>query len=141
MKTKPFGFSILAAAGALTLSAFVFGTNASATDTATPSPVVSTDSGVGDDGEILALLGAQPDVSDNAQSADSTVDANRSEDATEQAAFDDDVKAAVLAGDADGAAQLTGAASIVTSIDAPELQAIAADDAEAHTLIIGLPQK
>lgn len=143
MKTKSFGFSILAAVSALTLSAFVFGTNASATDTASPSPspVVSTDSGSSDDGEILTLLSAQPDVTDNGQEADVSSDANKTEDAQEQAAFDDDIKAAVLAGDSDSAAQLTAAASIVTSIDAPEVAAVAADDAEAHTLIIGLPQK
>lgn len=141
MKTKSFGFSVLAAVSALTLSAFVFGTNASATDTATPSPVVSTDSGSSDDGEILTLLGAQSDVTDNAQEADVSSDANNAEDAKEQSAFDEDIKVAVLAGDADSAAQLTSAASIVTSIDAPEVQAVAADDAEAHALIIGLPQK
>lgn len=141
MKTKSFGFSILAAVSALTLSAFVFGTNASATDTVTPSPVVSTDSGSSDDGEILTLLSAQSDVTDNAQEADVSADANSAEDAKEQSSFDDDIKTAVLAGDADSAAQLTSAASIVTSIDAPEVQAVAADDAEAHALIIGLPQK
>lgn len=141
MKTKSLGFSILTAVSALTLSAFVFGTNASATDTTSPAPVVSTDSGVNDDGEILTLLSALPDVIENRQEADDSADANKAEDAQEQAAFDDDIKAAVLAGDADSAAQLTAAASIVTSIDVPEIVAVAADDAEAHALIIGLPQK
>lgn len=141
MKSKSFGFSILAAVSALTLSAFVFGTNASATDTATPLPVVSTDSGVSDDGEILTLLSGQSDVTDNPQTIDVSADANKSEDAKEQATFDDDIKVAVLAGDSDTAAQLSAAASILTSIDAPEIQSVAADDAEAHALIIGLPQK
>lgn len=141
MKNKSFGFSILAAVSALTLSAFVFGANASATDTATPSPVVSTDSGSSDDVEILTLLSTQPGVTDNGQEVDASSDANKTEDAQEQAAFDDDIKAAVLAGDSDSASQLTAAASIVTSIDVPEIQAVAADDAEAHTLIIGLPRK
>ncbi len=141
MKTKSFRFSMLAAISALTLSAVAFGTNASATDTPSPAPVVSTDSGVNDDAEILTLLSTQVDITDNSQEADASSDANKAEDAQEQATFDDDIKAAVLAGDADSAAQLTAAAAIVTTIDAPELQAVAADDAEAHTLIIGLPQK
>jgi len=141
MKTKSFGFSILVAMSALTLSAVAFGTNASATDTPSPAPVVSTDSGSNDDGEILSLLSGQPDATVNVQEADVSIDANNSEDVQEQAAFDDDIKAAVLAGDADSAAQLTSAASIVTSVDAPEIQAVAADDAAAHALIIGLPQK
>lgn len=132
---------MLAAISALALSAVAFGTNASATDTASPAPVVSTDSGSGDDVEILTLLSTQPDVTVNGEEADTSSDANKAEDAQEQAAFDDDIKAAVLAGDADSAAQLTASAAIVTTIDAPELQAVAADDAEAHTLIIGLPQK
>jgi len=132
---------MLAAISALTLSAVAFGTNASATDTPSPAPVVSTDSGVNDDAEILTLLSTQVDITDNSQEADASSDANKAEDAQEQATFDDDIKAAVLAGDADSAAQLTAAAAIVTTIDAPELQAVAADDAEAHTLIIGLPQK
>lgn len=141
MKTKSFGFSILTAVSALTLSAFVFGTNASATDTPTPAPVVSTDSGSTDDGEILTLLSAQPEVVNNAQTADVSTDASNSEDASERALFDDDIKAAVLAGDADSAAQLTSAEAIVTAVDAPEIAAIAADDAEAHALIVGLPSK
>jgi len=143
MKTKLFGFSMLTAISALTLSAVAFGTNASATDTATPSPapVISTDSGANDDAEILTLLSAQSDVTDNTQVVDTLSDANKTEDALEQAAFDDDVKAAVLAGDSASAAQLTASAAILTSIDVPEVQAVAADDAEAHTLIIGLPQK
>ncbi len=139
MKTKSFGFSVLAAIRALTLSAVAFGTNASATDTPSPSPVVSTDAGANDDAEISALISAQPDVTGNGQEADVSSDANKAEDAQEQAAFDGDIKAAVLAGDSDSASQLTAAASIVTSIDAPEIAAVAADDAEAHTLIIGLP--
>lgn len=143
MKSKSLGFSILAAISALTLSAVAFGTNASATDTVTPSPtpVVSTDSGANDDVEILTLLSAQPDVTSNAQDSDTSSDANMSEDTQEQATFDADIKAAVLAGDADSASQLTAAATIVTSIDVPEIQAVAADDAAAHALILGLPQK
>lgn len=129
------------AIGALTMSAVAFGTNASATDTPTPAPVVSTDSGSMDDGEILSLLSAQPDVTVNVQEADDSIDANKSEVVQERAAFDDDIKAAVLAGDADSAAQLTSAALIVSSVDAPEIQAVTSDDAAAHDLIIGLPQK
>lgn len=141
MKTKSFGFSILVAISAFTLSAVAIGTNASAADTPTPAPVISTDSGSNDDGEILSLLSAQSDVTVNVQEADTSIDANNSEDIQEQTAFDDDIKAAVLAGDADSAAQLTSAALIVTTVDAPEIQAVAADDAAAHALIIGLPQK
>jgi len=141
MKNKSLGFTILTAIGALTLSAVAFGTSASATDTPPPAPVVSTDSGASDDAEISALLSAQPEVTANAQEADTSIGANSSEDAQEQAAFDDDVKAAVLAGDTGSAAQLTAAAAIVTSIDVPEVQAMAADDAAAQALIIGLPQK
>ena len=143
MKNKLFGISVLVAMSALTLSAIAFGTSASATDTATPSPVpvVSTDTGSGDDAELLALLNTQADVINNVQDADNSISTNNVEDAQEQAAFDDDIKTAVLAGDADSAAQLTSAAAIVTSIDVPEVQAVAADDAVAHLLIIGLPQK
>ena len=143
MKTKTFGFSVLTAISALTLSVVAFGSNASATDTASPSPspVVSTGAEVSDDAEILALLSNQPDVTENAEVVDTSTDENEAEDAIEQAAFDDDVQAAVLAGDSTSAAQLTASATIVTSIDSPEIAAIAADDAEAHTLIIGLPQK
>lgn len=141
MKRKLFGSSVLVAVSALTLSAVAFGTNAFATDTPTIAPVVSTDAGSNDDGEILSLLSAQPDVTVNVQEVDASIDANNSEDVQEQAAFDGDIKAAVLAGDADSAAQLTSAALIVTSVDAPEIQAVTADDAAAHALIIGLPQK
>lgn len=134
---------MLIAVSTLALSASVFGTSASATDTVSPSPspVVSTDSGSSDDAEISTLLNSQQDVTSNPQDADATSDANKSEDSQEQATFDADIKAAVLAGDADSAAQLTAAAAIVTSVDAPEVAAIAADDAEAHALIIGLPSK
>ena len=102
MKTKTFGFSMLAAISVLTLSAVAFGTIASATDTPSPSPtpVVSTDVGVSDDVEILTLLSTQIDVTANIQvDADTTSAANTEEDAQEQAAFDDDIKAAVLSGD------------------------------------------
>ena len=141
MKSKSFGFSILTGVSALALSALAFGTSAWATDTPTPPPTVSTASGAGDDVEISTMLSTQLEVADNAQEADSAIDANNAEDAQEQAAFDGDVKAAVLAGDADSAAQLTAAAAIVTSIDVPEIQAVATDDAAAHSLILGLPQK
>ena len=146
MKTKSFGFTLLTAISAIALSAVAFGRNATATDTSSPSlsPVVSTDSGVNDEVEILSLVSNQSDVTENAQAADSTNDENETEDAIEQAAFDDDVKAAVLAGDSISSAQhqqRTASAAIVTSIDSPEVAAIAADDSEAHTLILGLPQK
>lgn len=141
MKTKSFGFSLLTAVSVLTLSAFMFGTNASAADTSSPAPVVSSDSGSSDDVEILALLSSQPEVTDNSLAVDLSADANSSEDASERAAFDDDIKAAVLAGDADSAAQLTSAEATVTAVDASEIAAVAADDAEAHALILGLPSK
>ena len=107
MKTKSFGFTLLTAISAIALSAVAFGRNATATDTSSPSlsPVVSTDSGVNDEVEILSLVSNQSDVTENAQAADSTNDENETEDAIEQAAFDDDVKAAVLAGDSISSAQ------------------------------------
>jgi hypothetical protein len=141
MKRKPHGYSILVAIGALSLSTVALGASAFATDTPTPGPIVATDAGSNDDGEILSLLSAQPDVTANVQESDASIDANSSEDVQEQTVFNDDIKAAVLAGDADSAAQLTSAALIVTSVDAPEIQAVVADDAAAHALIIGLPQK
>lgn len=140
MKSKSLGFSIVAAISALTLSSVAFGTIASAADTATPSPVISTDSGASDDAEISTLLSAQPVVSD-APEADTSSDANQSEDAQEQSSFDEDIKLAVLSGDTDSATQLTAAAAIVTSIDVPEIQAVASDAAVAQALILGLPKK
>lgn len=141
MKSKSSGLTVLTAIGALTFSAIAFGSNASATDTPSPTPVISTDTSGSDDAEILSLLSAQTEVTQNAQVTDTSTDANTSEDAQERSAFSADIQAAVAAGDTSSAAQLTAAASIVTSIDAPEIQAVAADDAEAHTLILGLPQK
>lgn len=141
MKSKSLGLTVLTAIGALTLSAVAFSSNASATDTPSPTPVVSADTSGSDDAEILSMLSAQTEVTQNAQVTDTSTDANTSEDAQEQSAFSADIQAALAAGDASSAAQLTAAASIVTSIDAPEIQAVAADDAEAHTLILGLPQK
>lgn len=141
MKSKSLGLTVLTAIGALTFSAIAFGSNASATDTPSPTPVISTDTSGSDDAEILSLLSAQTEVTQNAQVTDTSTDANTSEDAQERSAFSADIQAAVAAGDTSSAAQLTAAASIVTSIDAPEIQAVAADDAEAHTLILGLPQK
>lgn len=141
MKTKSLGLSILTAIGALTFSAVAFGSNASATDTPSPSPTVTTDSSATADAEILSLLSTQIEVTQNSQAVDPSTDSNASEDAQEQAAFDADIKAAVLAGDSASAAQLTVAASIITSIDSQEIAAVASDDAEAQTLILGLPQK
>lgn len=141
MKTKSFGLTMLSAIGVLTLSAMAFGTSASATDTPSPTPVVSTDASATADAEILSMLSTQPEVTLISQVVDSSTDSNAAEDSQEQSAFDADTKAAVLAGDTASAAQLTAAASIVTSIDAPEIAAVASDDAVAQALILGLPQK
>ena len=141
MKSKSLGITVLTVIGALTFSAIASGSSASATDTPSPTPVVSTDTSGSDDAEILSLLSAQTEVTQNAQVTDTSTDSNTSEDAQEQSVFNADIQAAVAAGDTSAAAQLTAAASIVTSIDAPEIQAVATDDAEAQALILGLPQK
>jgi hypothetical protein len=143
MKTKSFGFSLLTVISAFALSAVAFGTPASATDTATPSPspVVSTDTGVSDEADLLALTNNESDVSENVQVGDSTTDEIQAEDTNEEAAFDDDVNAALLSGDNASADELKADAAIVTSIDTPEIAAIAADDTEAHNFILGISQK
>lgn len=132
---------MLTVIGVVTLSAATFISAASATDTPSPTPVASTDASAAADAEILSMLNAQVEVTQNAQLLDSSTDSNAAEDSQEQSAFGSDIQAARLAGDSVSAAQLIAAESIVTSIDVPEISAVASDDAAAQALILGLPQK
>lgn len=141
MKTRTFRLTILTAIGALTLSAASFSAGAFATDTPSPTPSATIDASDNADAEILTMLSSQVEVTQNSQLTDSTADSNVAEDSSEQSAFGSDIQNALLAGDTAAVAQLTAAESIVTSIDAPEIAAIASDDAAAQALILGLPQK
>lgn len=141
MNTKTFRLSILAAIGALTMSAVAFSSGAFANDIPSPTPAASADASDTADSEILSMLSNQVEVTQTTQLVDSSTDVNISEDSQEQTAFGSDIQAALLAGDTAAVAQLTAAESFVTSVDAPEIAAVASDDAAAQGLILGLPKK
>lgn len=152
MTSKRIKISVLPAVGALMLAAAAFGSSAFATDTATPtpsaSPTVSTTSDEGDvtvvtddEIEVQAILGDLQDENADVQENDNEVDAVNNENASEQASFDEDINAANQSGNSEDSVELTESASIITSVTAPEVDAMTADDTEAHVLITGTPSK
>lgn len=162
--SKRMRISILATVSALALSGVAFASSAFATDTtaanasATASATAIISPTLGDstlDSELNAEIDAQGSldgilgagqssvsISDNqGNQEESNVEVVNNENAQEQASFNDDINAAVQAGDSEDAAQLSTAASIVASITLPEVHAMASDDTEAHVLITGVLQK
>lgn len=150
MTSKRIKISVLPAVGALMLAAAAFGSSAFATDTATPtpsaSPTTSSDEGdvtvaTDDEIEVQAILGDLQDENADVQENNDEVDAVNNENASEQASFDEDINAANQSGNSEDSVELAESASIVTSVTAPEVNAMMADDNEAHVLITGAPSK
>ena len=150
MTSKRIKISVLPAVGALMLAAAAFGSSAFATDTATPapsaSPTTSSDDGdvtvaTNDEIDVQAILGDLQDENVDVQENDDEVDAVSNENASEQASFDEDISAANQSGNSEDSVELAESASIVTSLMAPEVDAMTADDTEAHVLITGTASK
>ena len=150
MTSKRIKISVLPAVGALMLAAAAFGSSAFATDTATPapsaSPTTSSDDGdvtvaTNDEIDVQAILGDLQDENVDVQENDDEVDAVSNENASEQASFDEDISAANQSGNSEDSVELAESASIVTSLTAPEVDAMTADDTEAHVLITGTSSK
>ena len=150
MTSKRIKISVLPAVGALMLAAAAFGSSAFATDTATPapsaSPTTSSDDGdvtvaTNDEIDVQAILGDLQDENVDVQENDDEVDAVSNENASEQATFDEDISAANQSGNSEDSVELAESASIVTSLTAPEVDAMTADDTEAHVLITGTSSK
>ena len=150
MTSKRIKISVLPAVGALMLAAAAFGSSAFATDTATPapsaSPTTSSDDGdvtvaTNDEIDVQAILGDLQDENVDVQENDDEVDAVSNENASEQASFDEDISAANQSGNSEDSVELAESASIVTSLMAPEVDAMTADDTEAHVLITGTSSK
>jgi hypothetical protein len=142
MTSRKIKISVLPAVGALVLTAAAFGSSAFATDTATPTPSVSPSVPSSDDEiDVQAILGGLQANSVDVQEVDDEVDAVNNDNIQEQASFDEDINAANQSGNNEDAAQLAESASIVTSVTAPEVNAMTADDNEAHLLITGTPSK
>ena len=154
MTSKRIKISVIPAVGALILAAAAFGSSAFATDTVTPtptpsaSPTVSTSSDEGDvtvatndEVDVQAILGDLQVETADVQEIDDEVDAVNNENTQEQASFDEDINAANQSGNNEDSVQLADSASIVTSVTAPEVDAMTADDTEAHVLITGTPSK
>lgn len=149
--------SALFAVSTLALSGLAFGSSAFAADTATATPSAiptispmpgggTLDAGLSDE-DIQAIAddsassvsdGQEADVVEP-QEDDVEVDAINAEDSQEEADFADDVNAATQAGDSEDVVQLNAAAADVISVTAPVVQAMTADNAQAHTLIAGQP--
>ena len=152
MTSKRVKISVLPAVGALLIAAAAFGSSAFATDTVTPvpsaSPTVSSSSDEGDASvatndeiDVQAILGDVQVETADVQESDDEVDAVNNENTSEQASFDEDINAANQSGNDEDSVQLAESASIVTSVTAPEVDAMTADDTEAHVLITGTPTK
>lgn len=162
-KTK---ISVLTAVSALALSGVAFGSSALASDTVTPTPTVATPTispiSGGDtlDSELNAEIDAQGILGGSestdailnnqagdlngtveVQENDGEVDAINTDNQQEQASFEEDINAAVQSGDINDAAELSAAAAIVSSVTVPAATAMASDDAEAHAIMTGAPQK
>ncbi len=166
MKSKTVKVLVVPAVGALFLAMTALGTSAFATDTVTPSPSASpTDSSssdeadatvaagtegdvqsvldgqLGDDGDVQAILGDLQIENNDLLGDDAQVDEVNNDNNAQDASFSEDITAANQAGENEDVAQLTQSASIVTSVTAPEVAAMTADDTEAHDLIAGTPTK
>ena len=152
MRSKRIKITVLPAVGALMLAAAAFGSSAFATETAAPLPSASpTNSSPSDEGDVTVATNDEIDVQailddlqvENAdvQESDDEVDAVNNENTSEQASFDEDINAANQSGNDEDSVQLAESASIVTSVTAPEVEAMTADDTEAHVLITGTPSK
>ena len=152
MRSKRIKITVLPAVGALMLAAAAFGSSAFATETAAPLPSASpTNSSPSDEGDVSVATNDEIDVQailddlqvENAdvQESDDEVDAVNNENTSEQASFDEDINAANQSGNDEDSVQLAESASIVTSVTAPEVEAMTADDTEAHVLITGTPSK
>lgn len=166
MKSKTVKVLVVPAVGALFLAMTALGTSAFATDTVTPSPSASpTDTSSSDEGDtsvamndgtgdqvtedaqqsdsvdVQAILGDLQIENSDVQESDPQVDEVNNDNNAEDASFNEDIAAANQAGEIEDAAQLTQSASIVTSVTAPELAAMTADDTAAHDLITGTPTK
>jgi hypothetical protein len=160
-RSKAMKLSVVTGVGALALSGLAFGSSALAANPVTPTPTNSAqptisplpgssiDAELNDQSDVQSILG---DVSVDAvlgnqgmdesgtvdvQENDNEVDSINAGNQQEQASFDEDINAAVQAGAVDDAAQLSDAAVIVGSVTAPEAHAMAADDTEAHAIIVG----
>ena len=158
----------LTTAGALALFGGAFASSASADSTPTPTPTISSASSsnafdaevndetvvqalIGDNQDELDILDAQvnADVSNEDSPAetpdtpeiDIEVDAINAENQQESDSFSEDVTQAEQSGNHDDAVELAAAASIVTSVTAPEVAAMASDDNEAHAILVGTVQK
>ena len=170
MKTtsKTMKISVITAASALALFGGAFVSTASADSTATPTPTVSPaptanpfDVQVNDESDAQALIGdnqdeldilnaqVNADVSDEdaqaetpeAPEIDTEVEAIDAENQQESDSFNEDITQAEQSGNHDDAVELAAAASIVTSVTAPEAAAMASDDNEAHAILVGTVQK
>ena len=152
MTSKRVKISVLPAVGALLIAAAAFGSSAFATDTATPVPSASpTVSSSSDEGDVSVATNDEIDVqailddvqveTADVQEVDNEVDAVNNENTSEQASFDEDINAANQSGNNEDSVQLADSANIVTSVTAPEVDAMTADDTEAHVLITGTPTK
>lgn len=160
--------SVLTTVSALALFGGAFASAASADSTPSPTPTVSPapntnplDVEVNDETDVQALIGDNQDEQDilnvqvnadindedvqaenvDAQENDTEVDEIDAENQQESDSFNQDITQAEQSGNHDDAVELGVAASIVTSVTAPEAKAMAADDTEAHVILTGAPQK
>jgi hypothetical protein len=144
----------LAAVSALALYGVAFGSSAFADETATPTATISaspadsnSDTQSSDESDAQAVLDGSslslavstdlPSETDSVEPAeiDTEVEALDSENQQEADSFNQDITDAEQSGNQDDAVELGVAASIVTSVTAPEVTAMATDDTEAHAII------
>lgn len=165
MATKKMKIMVLTAVGSLALFGAAFGPSSFAADTSTavispmptvsPTPDQNSESGNNENSDeninnaqeedvnsqVQSILGNGDNNNSNVQENDSQIDEVNNENNQEQASFNEDISAANQSGNNEDGAQLKEAATVVTSVTVPEVKAMTTDNAQAHTLITGVPTK
>ena len=85
--------------------------------------------------------GEGQDENSSVQENDNEVDDLNAENQQEEDSFSQDINSAEQDGDHDDAVELIAAAAIVTTVTAPEVQAISNDDSQAQAIIVGTSTK
>lgn len=161
---------VVTIASSLTLFGGALVSAAYADTTPSPTPSISTqsdvnpvDAKVNDETDASVVVGENQDVknlisvqvaedinanSNEDQNGDSNVQENDiqsddliAENQQEDDAFNQDINQAEQNGNHDDAVELAAAATIVTTVTAPEIQAMSNDDAQAQAIIVGTPTK
>ena len=161
---------VVTTAGSLTLLGGVLVSAASADTTPSPTPSASPkptvnplDAQVNDESDALELVGGNQvgqnmindqvtedstsndgegqDENSSVQENDNEVDDLNAENQQEEDSFTQDINSAEQDGDHDDAVELIAAAAIVTTVTAPEVQAISNDDSQAQAIIVGTSTK